>query len=146
MADGFSGGCLCGSVRYESTMGAAFAGDCYCDDCRKASGTSHGSHMGVPEAAFTLTGALSSFEKPADSGNVVTRKFCPTCGSPVLSSNSGVPGMVFVRASSLDDAEAFKPMMTVYGSRAPSWSPPRHEPVFPDMPPPSDRPDGAPAD
>ena len=29
--------------------------------------------------------------------------------------------MMFVRASSLDDPEVFKPQMIVYTSRAPSW-------------------------
>ena len=32
-----------------------------------------------------------------------------------------MPGMVFVRASSLDDPEAFKPQMVVYTDRAASW-------------------------
>jgi len=135
MSDEFTGGCLCGAVRYNSTEQPVMAADCYCEDCRKASGTSHGSHVGISESAVTVTGTLQSFDKPADSGNVVSRSFCPTCGSAILSTNSGVPGMVFVRASSLDDPEIFKPMMSVYGSRAPSWGSPRHEPVFSEMPP-----------
>jgi hypothetical protein len=32
-----------------------------------------------------------------------------------------MPGMVFVRASSLDDPEIAEPTMIVYASRAPSW-------------------------
>jgi hypothetical protein len=32
-----------------------------------------------------------------------------------------MPGMVFVKASSLDDLEIAKPQMIVYASRAPSW-------------------------
>jgi len=32
-----------------------------------------------------------------------------------------MPGMVFVRASSLDDPEMFKPLMVVYTDRAASW-------------------------
>jgi hypothetical protein len=31
-------------------------------------------------------------------------------------------GVVFVRASSLDDLEIAKPQMIVYASRAPSWA------------------------
>ena len=114
------GGCLCESVRYacaEETGG----GHCHCIDCRKTSGTGHGSHMMVPEAGFQLSGAVKCFEKPADSGNVVYRWFCPDCGSAIYSTNSGVPGMVFVRASSLDDPEDFKPQLIVYTDRAASW-------------------------
>ncbi len=51
----------------------------------------------------------------------MSRGFCPTCGSPIYSKNSGMPGMVFPRASSLDDPERVKPQMILYTSRAPSW-------------------------
>lgn len=141
MAEPVAGGCLCGAVRYTITGDAAVSGHCYCTDCRRASGTGHGSHMAVADADFAFTGELKGFDKPADSGNIVTRKFCPTCGAAVLSTNSGMPGMVFVRASSLDDPSAFTPQMTVYASRAPEWDrPPEGLATFDEMPPADARP------
>ncbi len=77
--------------------------------------------MAVPEAGFEQTGALTFYESSADSGNAVSRGFCPTCGAPVYSTNSGMPGLAFVRASSLDDPEIFQPSMVVYAKRAASW-------------------------
>ena len=62
------------------------------------------------------------YERCADSGNRVVRAFCGACGSPVNSTNAGMPGTVFVRASSLDDPDRFVPAMIVYASRAPSWA------------------------
>ena len=121
MATEFSGRCLCGAVQFESRMAPQVAGHCHCIDCRKSSGTGHCSHIGVPEEAVTITGKTTSFDKPADSGNVITRHFCPTCGSPVFSTNTGMAGMVFLRASVLDDPEVFSPQMVVYTSRAASW-------------------------
>jgi hypothetical protein len=100
--------------------------------------------MIVPEAAFALTGEVRFFDKPADSGNLVRRGFCPTCGSALYSTNNGMPGLVFVRASSLDDPEAFKPQMIVYTDRAASWD--KMEPSLPGfatMPSPDDMPDAA---
>ena len=76
----------------------------------------------VPEVAFRLTGSPSTYERRADSGNLVVRAFCGVCGSAVYSTNAGMPGTVFVRASSLDDPERFVPGMVVYASRAPSWA------------------------
>ncbi|MGY9107842.1 MAG: GFA family protein [Alphaproteobacteria bacterium] len=90
-----SGGCLCGAVRYEGECEPQLMGDCYCVDCRKSSGTAHCSHMGVPLEAMTLSGEVSSFDKPADSGNIVSRSFCPNCGSAVFSTNSGMVGFLF---------------------------------------------------
>ena len=51
MSDNLKGGCLCGAVTYEAKGDPAFVGHCYCVDCRKASGTSHGTHVGLPEDA-----------------------------------------------------------------------------------------------
>jgi len=90
---------------------------------------------------FTVNGETSAYERPADSGNTVTRVFCPNCGSPVYSLNSGMGGMVFVRASSLDDPEVFRPQVVVYTSRGPSWD--KIDPdlqAFEEMPPPGDMP------
>ncbi len=135
----FSGGCLCGAVRYDASTDPAFAGHCHCEDCRRASGTGHGSHLGVPEPALAVTGEVKCFDKAADSGNEVSRGFCPTYGSAVFSRNSG---MLFVGASSLDDPEVFRPQMIVYTKRAPSWDyMDTSLPSFDGMPDPADMPD-----
>ena len=103
---GFDGGCLCGSVRYSAREDFG-GGHCHCLDCRRTSGTGHGSHMIVAEDGFQLQGVVKGFSKPADSGNLVTRYFCPECGSAIYSRNAAMPGLVFLRASSLDDPEVF---------------------------------------
>lgn len=117
----FEGGCLCGAVRYESKADAVATVHCHCVDCRKSSGSGHCSHMGIPRGAVTVAGEVQIYQRSADSGNVIGRAFCPDCGAPVYSLNSSMPEMIFVRASSLDDPEIFKPQMEVYISQAPSW-------------------------
>jgi hypothetical protein len=117
----FSGGCLCGAVRYTCDADAMMAGHCHCEDCRRTSGSGHSSHMAVPEDSVALTGELKAYVRPADSGNPVTRAFCPECGAPVFSQNPAMPGMLFLRASSLDDLEVFQPQMHVFAMRAASW-------------------------
>ena len=55
--------------------------------------------------------------------------------------NSANPEVVFLRASSLDDPEAFEPGMIVFASRAPSWAQLDPKlPTFPEMAPPPARP------
>lgn len=116
----FAGGCLCGAVRYEG-LEQKGGGHCHCNDCRRSSGTGHCSHMIVPEAAFRVTGKVRFYDSMADSGNMVSRGFCPTCGSAIYSTNSGMPGVAFVRASSLDDPNVFQPQMVVFTKRAAAW-------------------------
>lgn len=132
----FSGKCLCEAVRYESQAGPMVSGHCHCIDCRKSSGTGHCSHLAVPRAAVQVTGKVSVYDRSADSGNVVSRAFCLICGSPVYSLNSAAPDLIFLRASSLDDPEVFKPQMVVYAKRSPSWD--HTDPALPrfsEMPP-----------
>lgn len=136
MTDAFTGGCLCGAVRYDCAGEPAMAGHCHCDDCRRSSGSGHSSHLAVTQTSVTMTGEVKGYARPADSGNMVTRYFCPACGAALYSTNSAMPGMMFLRASSLDDLEVFKPQMHVYASRAASWDR-RDEalPAFDVMPP-----------
>lgn len=137
----FSGGCLCGAVRYQCSAEPVVAGHCQCEPCRRSSGTGHCSHLGVPEDAVSLSGETTVYEAKADSGNTVGRAFCPACGAAVHSVNSGMPGMVFLRASSLDDLEVFKPQMVVYTRSGASWDKiDSNLPGFETMPPMEDMP------
>ncbi len=139
MSQGFTGGCLCGAVRYQSTADPQVVAHCHCVDCRKSSGTGHCTHLVIPEDAFTVSGEVKFYDRPADSGNMVSRGFCPTCGSPIYSKNSGMPGMVFPRASGLDDPDVITPQMVVYTSRAPAWD--NIDPALPSFP---EMPEGGP--
>ena len=91
--------------------------------------------LSFPRRRSRFRGRVKFYDRPADSGNIVSRGFCPNCGSAVYSTNSGMPGVVFPRASSLDDPEIAKPQMIVFASRAPSWDHVDPElPAFPTMP------------
>lgn len=132
---GLTGGCLCEAVRYECNAEPQVVGHCYCIDCRKSSGTGHCTHIALPEEGFNVTGEVKLYDRPADSGNIVSRGFCPRCGSLLYSTNAAMPGLIFLRASSLDDPSLVTPQMIVYASRAPDWD---HMdpnlPSFPEMP------------
>lgn len=131
-----TGGCLCEAIRYTCDAAPLAGGHCYCRDCRRSSGTANCSHLAVPRACLVVTGQPAQYERPADSGNVVSRAFCGRCGSALYSTNSGAPDLVFLRASSLDDPEQFTPAMIVYASRAPSWAHlDARLPAFSEMPP-----------
>ena len=135
MVDRIQGGCLCGAVRYEIAGVPMMVGNCFCIDCRKASGTSHCTHAIFPQDAVVVSGSTKGYASAADSDNVVTRHFCPECGCAIHSTNSGMPGPVAIRASSLDDLDTVSPQMTVYASRAPAWAQiDQTRPVFAEMP------------
>ena len=69
-----------------------------------------------------MTGALRDYSLAADSGNVMHRRFCAVCGTPLFSASEARPHVVFVRAGSLDDPEVAQPAVTIWTSAAPSWA------------------------
>jgi len=121
MGASYSGGCSCGAIRYEIAAEPMMAGHCQCRDCQRESGTGHASQIAFPGAAVKVEGKATHWDKAADSGNIVTRAFCPKCGSPVYSRNSGMPDFFFVRAASLDDPARYMPQMVVWTSSGFAW-------------------------
>ena len=126
---GFEGGCLCGSVRYRCSCAPLGTVQCYCSDCRRIGGTGHATHTIIPETEFYLSGKTTEYVKKADSGNLINRRFCPTCGSAIFHTREGLEGMVVVRTSSLDDPEQAPPDRVIYVDSALSW-----DHVNPDLP------------
>ena len=136
MAQTLSDGCLCGAVRYTVSADFIFSGKCYCEDCRRGGTSGHNSVYAVPEPSVNVTGKLTEFTKNGGSGQPITRRFCPVCGSKVATTAAAMPGVTLLSASSLDDPEKFVSQMSIFTSRAPSWDrPPADVPSFPEMPP-----------
>ncbi len=82
MTDIYAGGCACGAVRYEIAGKPVFCNDCQCRDCQRESGTGHGSHLSFLRSGVKIGGEVGRWDMTADSGNIKTRYFCKTCGSP----------------------------------------------------------------
>ena len=116
-----SGGCLCGAVRFAGVAEPVFQVKCHCSDCRKTAGAGHAAMIGVPEGAVVFTGEAREFRSLADSGREVTRAFCPRCGSGIYARPAAAAGLVFVRASALDNPDQFKPQMAVWTSSIAAW-------------------------
>src|SRR5258707_13767382 len=80
---GMSGGCSCGAVRYEASADPVVMLNCHCRDCQRASGAGFAAVVVVAKSALRIEGELRYHETVGESGNVVERGFCPTCGSRV---------------------------------------------------------------
>ena len=109
------GGCLCGSIRYESNSEPAITAICHCKHCQKQAGTAFSIVVGVPRDSFSITaGNLKTYEDSSESGEYLHRKFCPDCGSPILSDAGIMPDLLFIKAGTLDDASWLKPEIQVW--------------------------------
>ena len=117
----FSGGCACGAVRYTCSAEPLYMGNCHCRDCQRATGSAYFAAVIAKNDDFSLTGELSWYEKKADSGTVMGRGFCSSCGSPVLLSNGAAPDFRVMYAGSLDDPSWYKPQRDIYVASAQPW-------------------------
>lgn len=106
VVSGLRGGCLCGKVRYEIDTDPLMVATCHCVHCQKQSGSSFSLVVVTTRDALELTGDLATFEDRGTSGLPVWRRFCPTCGSPVLTDTPGARehGLIFVKGGTVDDA------------------------------------------
>ena len=129
-----NGGCLCGAVQYEWRGESASASYCHCPDCRMATGGPYTVGVGVDAAGLTIcSGKTKGYTKTADSGNQITREFCPECGSPLFTRAELCPDMVWIKAGSLDAPELIKPTHQTWTGMAVPWAYlDRDLPGFPD--------------
>jgi len=133
-----TGGCLCKAVRYRVTAAPIITRMCWCRTCQYIAAGNATVNCCFPSNAITIEGELRDYRSIADSGNVMHRRFCPTCGTHLFSEAESRPHLIFVRAGTLDDIEVAKPAMTIWTSEAPSRA--RIDPAIPSVqqqPPPA---------
>jgi hypothetical protein len=117
-----TGGCLCKAVRYRITASPIVTRVCWCRVCQYFAAGNGTVNCCFPSKAIAITGELRDYSCVSDSGNVMHRRFCPSCGTHLFSEAESRPHLIFVRAGSLDDREIAKPAMTIWTSEAPSWA------------------------
>ncbi|MCY0095675.1 GFA family protein [Hoeflea ulvae] len=110
--DRFTGGCLCGNVRFVAQGAPYRVGLCHCLDCRKHHGALFHASAIFPQASVTTKGETSAY-----SG----RHFCPKCGSSVFG-HSG--DEIEINLGALDAPDQFKPTYELWTCRRESWLPP----------------------
>jgi len=115
------GGCLCGKVRYSATADPAMVAVCHCKNCQRQSGTAFTTIVGVPKEALKVTGTLRTYEDVSETGKGMHRRFCPECGSPIVTDADGYPNLTFVKAGTLDDTSWVDPTVQFWCASAQPW-------------------------
>ena len=118
----YTGGCLCGALRYEAEGEPKFMGHCYCADCRKASGSGFIPFMGFSASAVRLTGESRKFISKSARGGDAVRNFCPVCGGLVFGGEADKDTMYTLYAGSLDDPSLFHPTVAIFTRGRPDWA------------------------
>jgi hypothetical protein len=117
-----TGGCLCGTIRYECTAEPLRMLKCHCRDCQQLSGGPYLPVVVVPLSAFRITkGELKYFPTPSVLGRPNQRGFCANCGSRLTGAENPKRDYIGITASSLDDPSLFQPTMDIFVADAQPW-------------------------
>jgi hypothetical protein len=114
-----TGRCQCGAIQYELSGDPKWVAVCHCRDCQRSAGAPMVVWAMFPESGFRITrGAAKTFNS---SGNAM-RSFCPECGTGIYYRNAvNLPGLVDVRASTLDNPDALPPAVQIQTAERQSW-------------------------
>jgi hypothetical protein len=78
--------------------------------------------VAVPRGTLKIAGqTLKTFDDVGESGLPVRRKFCGSCGSPIVSILDAMPDIDFIKAGTLDDTSWLSPTMEVWCATAQPW-------------------------
>ena len=109
-----TGSCLCGSVSYVADGDIKLTMNCHCTSCQTLTGSVYGTNLFFAEGDLAISGELATYQHKSDSGNTMTRYFCPNCGTQIYGTNSGREGMVTLRAGGVHQKDEIKPSINIY--------------------------------
>jgi hypothetical protein len=109
------GGCACGAVRYQLNGNPLTLYACHCTKCQTRSGSAFALHMIVLEADLVILQGV-----PEAAGELGKRKRCSACATG-LWSEKRIPGLLWLRAGTLDDTRWLKPVAHVWTRSAQPW-------------------------
>jgi len=116
----FTGGCLCGAVRYEIRRRYLNAMHCHCGMCRKAHGTAFSTHaLARPDQIIWVLGRDQLV--PYESSPGAYREFCRRCGTHVLVHGQSGADVLGIPAGTLDGNPPLTVLGHMYCVSAVSW-------------------------
>jgi hypothetical protein len=119
MIDTIDGGCRCGGVRYRALVDKlpnVYA--CHCRDCQTWSGSAFSLQFMLLENQLEVTGETQLYELTSPESRRTSRqRACPICFTRVYNTNSAQPGIVAIRAGTLDRSDELKVVAHIWTKR-----------------------------
>lgn len=118
MNNEFSGGCLCGAVRFTLAAKPLYACHCHCRSCQKAAGAPFVTWATFSDRGLVVT-AGSIAEHRSSPG--VTRGFCALCGTSLCYSHVDRPGEIDIAVACLDETGRITPLSHIWLEDKAPW-------------------------
>ena len=109
-----SGGCYCGSLRYEANGDIEASIQCHCRECQYITGGNPNVIMIMPLSGFEFVKGIPKTFKRKDIEKAVTRLFCENCGTGIGTKNPNRPNSIILKVGTFDDPSIFKPDIAIF--------------------------------
>jgi hypothetical protein len=128
-----TGGCACGSIRYQLLDKPMFVHCCHCEDCQRLTGSAFVLNAIIETRAIKLLrGKPVAVPVPRENGPHDIYR-CPKCQTALWSDYGRKPNVRFVRVGTLDKPGALKPDVHIYTRWKAKWLKlPKRTPSFRD--------------
>lgn len=111
------GHCACARAEYAAHAIELTATVCYCEICRHMSGGAGMAWLPIDAATFRASGSLNAWRGP----DGLERRFCPQCGSAIMSIEAPLAAVAHVAVGTLDDQTLVKGTRSVTVGCRPRW-------------------------
>lgn len=115
------GSCQCGGVTYQLLEPPLMVIACHCKECQKLSTSAFSITAMVKANTVEFKGAMREWSRVADSGNVNSAKFCPTCGNRIYHFNPSEPDKIKLKPGNLSDTSIINPTAHFWVSEKQNW-------------------------
>jgi hypothetical protein len=124
MNEHFEAACLCGGIRLKYSGEIGPANYCHCEDCRRANGSAFNIGVRIERKNLDLkaTTELKCYKSVSESGKVIERYFCRTCGSPIYTLHPNKPEYAWVKAGIIREPEVVRPAYEIWTSDKVKWA------------------------
>ncbi|PKA43812.1 aldehyde-activating protein [Rhizobium sullae] len=117
-----TGRCFCGAAQFEVSSAPILKRACWCRDCQYLSCGNASINVVFASGDIVIKGELAEYASVADSGQIIRRRFCPTCGTQMFSEAMSQPGYIVVRVGTLDQPNIAEPTSVIWTASAPDWA------------------------
>jgi hypothetical protein len=131
-----TGGCGCGTVRFEVTAPFVSSSYCHCTRCQRRTGTASSANARAQPGSFHVVEGEEHLRGWAPEGGA-EKLFCGVCGLALFSRSSSDPPVIGVRLGALDGDPGIRPQWHQYVAYAAAWEElpddglPRHDEARP---------------
>jgi hypothetical protein len=114
--------CNCGQLSLTVAGDPARISMCHCLQCQQRTGAVLSNQARFRrDQVIEIAGRATEYTRSADSGNALTFRFCPVCGSTVYWEGEGFPGFVAIAIGTFADPAFPAPTLSMCENARQRW-------------------------